>query len=180
MTFLFLTDTFGHAGPSEPQGQDPPLAIFADIINPISNQRGGRLCPPHYYLSPWIFRTSYKPGTWTFFQLSLPRDFGRYVNPISNQRGGGGRLSPQHYYLSPWIFRTSYKPGTWTFFQLSREMKWRHTFQQMDFCNSEFLMGNKWRRSESKLSPPLSISLFLFSFVTSRKKKLGNCRWHRN
>ena len=88
----------------------------------------------------------------------------------------GGRLCSPHYYLSPWIFRTSYKPGTWTFFQLSREMKWRHTFQQMDFCNSEFLMGNKWRRSESKLSP-LSISLFLFSFVTSRKK-MGNCRWH--
>ena len=58
--------------------------------------------------------------------------------------------------------------STWIFFQLSREMKWRHTFQQMDFCNSEFLMGNKWRRSESKLSP-LSLSILFFSFATSRK-----------
>lgn len=36
----------------------------------------------------------------------------------------------------------------WDFFEVSREMKWRHTFQQMDFlarvsrlCNSEFFNG---------------------------------------
>ena len=30
-------------------------------VNPISTRRG-RLCPPHYYWHPWIFRLSYGPG----------------------------------------------------------------------------------------------------------------------
>ena len=34
---------------------------FDRSVKPIST-RVSRLCPPHYYLPPWIFRPSYGPA----------------------------------------------------------------------------------------------------------------------
>ena len=38
--------------------------ILADLVNPIWTRRG-RLCPPHYYWHPRIFRPSYSPGIYS-------------------------------------------------------------------------------------------------------------------
>ena len=55
-----ITYHAGNGGSGGQGGRAPPPPDFGRLVNPIST-RGGRLCPPHFYLPPQIFRPSAIP-----------------------------------------------------------------------------------------------------------------------